>query len=406
MLDGKKIVLGVTGGIAAYKAVEVASRLRQMGADVYVIMTREAAQFVTELTFREISGNPVAMDMWAPVTHWNVAHVTLANLADAVLIAPATANIIAKAAVGLADDMLSTTLLATSAPLFFAPAMNTRMYENSVVQKNLKILEERGAHIIPPAYGHLACGTKGAGRLPESETLVSALDTFFGRQGTMSGVKVLVTAAGTLEPIDPVRYIGNHSSGKMGYAIAAEAVARGASVVLISGPSALSPPAGLTKFISVQTAFQMRDAVLAEAETSDLIIKAAAVSDYRVSRIAANKIKKDANELTLHLEKNPDILWELGQRKRPGQVLVGFAAETQNLLAYARVKLEKKNLDFIVANDVSRTDVGFNTETNLIKLLDRFGKTEEFPLLEKRRLAVLLLDRVWPVGDETTKKIV
>lgn len=222
----------------------------------------------------------------------------------------------------------------------------------------------------------------------------------------MSGVKVLVTAAGTLEPIDPVRYIGNHSSGKMGYAIAAEAVARGASVVLISGPSSLSPPAGLAKFISVQTAFQMRDAVLAEAETSDLIIKAAAVSDYRVSRIAANKIKKDANELTLHLEKNPDILWELGQRKRPGQVLVGFAAETQNLLAYARAKLEKKNLDFIVANDVSRTDVGFNTETNLIKLLDRFGKTEEFPLLEKRRLAVLLLDRVWPVGDETTKKIV
>ena len=403
MLDGKKIVLGVTGGIAAYKAVEVASRLRQAGADVHVIMTKEAAEFVTELTFREISGHPVAMDMWAPVTHWNVAHVTLANLADAVLIAPATANIIAKAAVGLADDMLSTTLLATSAPLFFAPAMNTRMYENPVVQKNLQLLEERGVHIIPPASGHLACGATGAGRLPEPKILVSTLEKFFGSRGTMSGVKVLVTAAGTLEPIDPVRYIGNRSSGKMGYAIAAEAVARGASVVLISGPSALTPPAGLAKFVSVRTALQMRDAVLAEAETSDLVIKAAAVADYRVSRIAANKIKKDGNELTLHLEKNPDILWELGQRKRPGQVLVGFAAETQNLLEYAQAKLEKKNLDFIIANDVSRPDAGFNTETNLVKLLERSGKIEEFPLLEKRRLAALLLDRVWPLEAEAGK---
>lgn len=398
MLEGKKIVLGVTGGIAAYKAVETASRLRQAGADVHVIMTREAAQFVTEMTFREISGNPVAMDMWAPVTHWNVAHITLANLADAFLIAPATANIIAKAAIGLADDMLSTTLLATAAPLFFAPAMNTSMYENPVVQENLKRLEARGAHIIPPAQGHLACGAKGAGRLPEPETLVSALANFFGGQGTMSGVNVLVTAAGTLEPIDPVRYIGNHSSGKMGYAIAAEAVSRGASVVLVSGPSALAPPDGLAKFIPVRTALQMRDAVLAEAETADLVVKAAAVADYRVSRIAANKIKKDANELTLHLEKNPDILLELGKRKRPGQILVGFAAETQHLLTYAREKLEKKNLDFIVANDVSRRDAGFNAETNLIKLLDRAGKIEEFPLLEKRRLAVLLLDRVWSAG--------
>lgn len=399
MLEGKKIVLGVTGGIAAYKAVEVASRLRQAGAEVHVIMTREAAEFVTALTFREITGQPVAMDMWAPVTHWNVAHVALANLADVVLIAPATANIIAKAAVGLADDMLSTTLLATTAPLFFAPAMNARMYENAVVQKNLQILEERGAHIISPACGHLACGAQGRGRLPEPETLVSALDAFFGGQGTMSGVKVLVTAAGTLEPIDPVRYIGNRSSGKMGYAVAAEAVARGASVVLISGPSALTPPAGLSKFVPVRTALQMRDAVLTEAETSDLIIKAAAVADYRVSRIAANKIKKDANELTLHLEKNPDILWELGQNKRPGQVLVGFAAETQHLLEYAKAKLEKKNLDFIVANDVSRADAGFNTETNLVKLLDRAGQIEEFPLLEKHRLAALLLDRVWPARD-------
>ena len=398
MLEGKKIVLGVTGGIAAYKAVEVASRLRQAGAEVHVVMTREATEFVTELTFREISGNPVTMDMWAPVTHWNVAHVALANLADAVLIAPATANIIAKAAVGIADDMLSTTLLATSAPVFFAPAMNTRMYENPVVQQNIRCLEKRGAHIIAPACGHLACGAKGAGRLPEPVALVKALDNFFGGQSTLAGIKVLVTASGTLEPIDPVRYIGNRSSGKMGYAIAAEAVRRGASVVLISGPSALEPPAGLEKFIPVRTALQMREAVLAEAESCTLIIKAAAVADYRVSRIAANKIKKDENELVLRLEKNPDILWELGQRKRPGQVLVGFAAETQNLLEYARAKLEKKNLDFIVANDVSRADAGFNTETNLVKLLDRSGGVEEFPLMDKHRLAALLLERVWPTA--------
>lgn len=398
MLEGKKIVLGVTGGIAAYKAVEVASRLRQAGAEVHVVMTREATEFVTELTFREISGNPVTMDMWAPVTHWNVAHIALANLADAVLIAPATANIIAKAAVGIADDMLSTTLLATSAPVFFAPAMNTRMYENPVVQQNIRCLEKRGAHIIAPACGHLACGAKGAGRLPEPVVLVKALDNFFGGQSALAGIKVLVTASGTLEPIDPVRYIGNRSSGKMGYAIAAEAVRRGASVVLISGPSALEPPAGLEKFIPIRTALQMREAVFAEAESCALIIKAAAVADYRVSRIAANKIKKDENELILRLEKNPDILWELGQRKRPGQVLVGFAAETQNLLEYARAKLEKKNLDFIVANDVSRADAGFNTETNLVKLLDRSGGVEEFPLMDKHRLAALLLDRVWPTA--------
>lgn len=398
MLEGKKIVLGVTGGIAAYKAVEVASRLRQAGAEVHVVMTREATEFVTELTFREISSNPVTMDMWAPVTHWNVAHIALANLADAVLIAPATANIIAKAAVGIADDMLSTTLLATAAPLFFAPAMNTRMYENPVVQQNIRCLEKRGAHIIAPACGHLACGAKGAGRLPEPVALVKALDNFFGGQGALAGIKVLVTAAGTLEPIDPVRYIGNRSSGKMGYAIAAEAVRRGASVVLISGPSALEPPAGLEKFIPVRTALQMREAVFAEAESCALIIKAAAVADYRVSRIAANKIKKEENELVLRLEKNPDILWELGQRKRPGQVLVGFAAETQNLLEYARAKLEKKNLDFIVANDVSRADAGFNTEMNLVKLLDRSGGVEEFPLMDKHRLAALLLDRVWPTA--------
>lgn len=395
MLKGKKIVLGVTGGIAAYKAVEVASRLRQGGAEVHVIMTREATKFVTELTFREITANPVTSDMWAPVVHWKVAHVALANLADAVLIAPATANIIAKAAVGLADDMLSTTLLATLAPIFLAPAMNTHMYENPIVKRNLEILAARGFHIIEPDRGHLACGVSGVGRLPEPAQLVTALDTFFKNKSTMCGVKVLVTAAGTIEPIDPVRYIGNHSSGKMGYAIAAEAAARGAEVVLVSGPSALCVPPGVEKFVSVQTAAQMREAVLAEAENSNLIIKAAAVADYRVSKIAAHKIKKDEGELVLRLEKNPDILYELGQGKKPGQVLVGFAAETQNLIDYARAKVEKKNLDFIIANDVSCAHAGFNAETNIVKILDRAGNIEDVPLMEKRQLAAVILDHVW-----------
>ena len=394
MLDGKKIVLGVTGGIAAYKAVEVASRLRQAGTEVHVIMTRAAKEFVTELTFREISGQPVASDMWAPVTHWNVAHVALANLADAVLVAPATANLLAKAALGIADDMLTTTLLATPAPVFFAPAMNSRMYENPATRQNIATLRERGAHIIEPDSGHLACGTTGPGRLPEPASLVASLEDFFRRGQSLTGKTILVTAAGTVEPIDPVRYIGNRSSGRMGYAIAAEAAARGAAVTLVSGPSALTPPAGLRRFLPVETAAQMREAVLAEFPGTDIVIKAAAVADYRPVETARNKIKKDAGEITLRLEKNPDILWELGQRKKPGQILVGFAAETENLLAYARAKLEKKNLDFIVANDVTKPGAGFNTETNLARLMSRDGAVEEFPLLSKRELAARILDRI------------
>ncbi len=394
MLDGKKIVLGVTGGIAAYKAVEVASRLRQAGAEVHVIMTRAAKEFVTELTFREISGQPVASDMWAPVTHWNVAHIALANLADAFLIAPATANLLAKAAHGIADDMLTTTLLATPAPLFFAPAMNSRMYGHPATQQNIATLRSRGAHIIEPATGHLACGTDGPGRLPEPAVLVKALDDFFRPEKTLAGKNILVTAAGTVEPIDPVRYIGNRSSGRMGYAIAAEAVARGAAVTLVSGPSSLTPPEGLKRFVPVETAAHMREAVLAVFPATDIVIKAAAVADYRPMTVAPNKIKKDAGEITLRLEKNPDILRELGQRKQPGQILVGFAAETENLLAYAQSKLEKKNLDFIVANDVTKPGAGFNTETNLAKLIARDGTVEEFPLLSKRELAARLLDRI------------
>lgn len=392
MLKDKNIVLGITGGIAVYKAVEVVSRLRKAGANVHVIMSRASTEFVTPLTFREISGNPVTVSMWDKITQWNVEHIALATLADMLLVVPATANIISKAACGMADDMLTTTLLATKAPVFFSPAMNTNMYENSIVQENLAKLKNRGYHIIDPACGHLACGTDGMGRLPEPEAVVQAVMDFFTQQDELRGRKVLITAAGTIEPIDPVRYIGNRSSGKMGYAVAHEALSRGAEVVLVSGPSALSADPRI-RLIKIETAAQMQDAVLKEFADSDLVIKAAAVADYRSKDVAANKIKKNDEELVLVLEKNPDILLELGRRKTERQVLVGFAAETQNLLEYAKAKLTKKNLDFIVANDVTEKGAGFNTDTNLIKLLFRDGKVESLPLQSKQQLAKIILDR-------------
>ena len=414
MLNGKKIVLGVTGGIAAYKCVDLASRLRKKGAEVHVILTRGAQNFVTETAMREISGNPVITSMWGEIHNYDVEHIALATLADVVLIAPATANVLAKAAAGIADDMLTTTVLATRAPIFFAPAMNSNMYENPVTQQNITTLQQRGWQLIPPASGHLACGTSGIGRMPEPAELVEVLENYFAGEGgsvesadgntmdntmgnimgsTMQGLKLLVTAAGTREPIDPVRYIGNRSSGKMGYAIAEAAARLGAEVTLISGPSALQPPAGV-EFFGVEAAREMRQLVQERFPACDIVIKAAAVADYRVKNVSDQKIKKNDAELTLVLEKNPDILKELGEMKQPHQTLVGFAAETQNLLQYAKGKLEKKNLDMIVANDVSKPQAGFNVDTNLIKLLKRDGSIEELPLMSKKELAYIILDRV------------
>ena len=410
MLNGKKIVLGVTGGIAAYKCVDLASRLRKKGAEVHVILTRGAQNFVTETAMREISGNPVITSMWGEIHNYDVEHIALATLADVVLIAPATANVLAKAAAGIADDMLTTTVLATRAPIFFAPAMNSNMYENPVTQQNITTLQQRGWQLIPPASGHLACGTSGIGRMPEPAELVEVLENYFAGEGgsvenadgntmdntmgsTMQGMKILVTAAGTREPIDPVRYIGNRSSGKMGYAIAEAAARLGAEVTLISGPSALQPPAGV-EFFGVESAREMRQLVQERFPACDIVIKAAAVADYRVKNVSDQKIKKNDAELTLVLEKNPDILKELGEMKQPHQTLVGFAAETQNLLQYAKGKLEKKNLDMIVANDVSKPQAGFNVDTNLIKLLKRDGSIEELPLMSKKELAYIILDRV------------
>ena len=414
MLKDKNIILGVTGGIAAYKCVDLVSRLRKQGADVHVILTKGAQNFVTETAMREISGNPVVTSMWQEIQQYDVEHIALARLADVVLVAPATANVIAKCACGMADDMLTTTLLATKAPVFFAPAMNTNMYENSITQQNLHTLQERGCHIIDPAAGHLACGTSGVGRMPEPQELVEILADFFAtgkelaepdevdslqhlaEELDFSGLNILVTAAGTREPIDPVRYIGNRSSGKMGYAIAEAARDLGANVTLISGPSALPPLAGVN-FFKVESARDMRRLVLEKFPESQIVIKAAAVADYRVKNVADHKIKKNDEELTLVLEKNPDILKELGQKKQKGQVLVGFAAETQNLIQYAQSKLEKKNLDMIVANDVSKPQAGFNVDTNLIKLLKRDGSIEELPLMSKKDLAYIILNHVMKI---------
>ena len=394
ILEGKKILLGVTGGIAAYKAVEIASRLRKKGAEVHVIMTREAARFVTPLTFREITGQPVSLDMWEEPAHWNVEHIALARMADVCLIAPATANIIAKAAAGIADDMLTTTLLAVKAPIFFAPAMNSAMYENPVTQENIAKLQVRGWHKIEPATGHLACGGSGVGRLPEPVDIVREMEEMQARGKTLAGKKVLVTAGGTLEAIDPVRFIGNRSSGKMGYAVAQEAAQRGAEVVLVAGGTvALADPPGI-RVLHTESALAMREAVLQEAADAAVVIKAAAVADYRPKERAKQKIKKNDAELTLVLEKNPDILMELGARKRETQILVGFAAETQNLLAYAQEKLKKKNLDLIVANDVTCPDAGFNTETNLVKIIGRDGSIKELPLLSKQKVAKTILDAI------------
>ena len=391
-LTGKKIVLGVTGGIAAYKAVEIASRLRKAGAEVHVVMTREATEFVTELTFREITGQPVTVDMWAKVTNFNVEHIALANLADIMLIAPATANIIAKTAAGIADDMLTTTVLATKAPLILAPAMNTNMYENPVTQKNIVELKSRGVQIIEPASGHLACGVEGKGRLPEPAEIVQFVLNFAAGEQHLKGKKIIVTAAGTIEPLDPVRYLGNRSTGKMGYAIAGEAAKQGAEVLLVSGPSSLPDPAGV-RTIRIKTALEMQAAVQEAYAAADAVIMSAAVADYRPKTVAKEKIKKSDDELVLHLERNPDILYGLGQHKER-QILVGFAAETCNMEEYAKKKLVKKNLDFIVANDVSASDAGFAVDNNRVQIYTRDGGCEKYPLMSKQELARIILNKI------------
>ena len=399
MLKGKKIVLGVTGGIAVYKAVDLVSRLRKQGCEVRVVMTEHAQQFVTPLTFKEISGNQVAVSMWSSNQEFNVEHIALANWADAFVVAPATANIIAKMAYGLADDLLSTTLLAAQAPIVVCPAMNTGMYENAATQENIAKLQGRGITVMPPAVGKLACGTSGAGRLPEPQEIVEFLNAFFAkREGDLRGLKVLVTAAGTREPIDPVRFVGNRSSGKMGYAVAQMAAERGAEVLLISGPSALSIPANV-KAIKVETTNEMLEACLESYDKVDIVIKAAAVADYRPRDVAEQKIKKKTDDaLTVVMDKNPDILKTLGAKKTH-QVLVGFAAKTQNLLENARDKVVKKNLDMIVANDVTAAGAGFNADTNIVKFLFANGEVRSLEQMPKVDVANCILDEALKIRE-------
>ena len=391
MLTGKCVVVGVTGGRAAYKACEVVSRLKKLNADVRVIMTRNATEFVQPLTFQSLSHNPVSVDTFANIQTWEIEHIALAQRADLFIIAPATANIIGKLACGIADDMLSTTVMATRAPVLIAPAMNTAMLENPATQQNIRTLKSRGMRMIAPGVGMLACGTSGAGRMSEPEQIVAAAVEALRPREDFAGLAVVVTAGPTAEPLDPVRFITNRSSGKMGYALAAAARARGADVTLISGPTALDAPAGVN-VVHIRTTQELYDAVMANAG-ADVVIQAAAPADYRAREVSPTKIKRTGETLMVELVPNPDIAAALGERKRAGQTLVGFAAETNDVVANAQGKLRRKSLDLIVANDVTRAGAGFDVDTNIITLIDA-ESTCELPLMTKREAADRILDRV------------
>ena len=399
MFDKKNILIGVTGGIAAYKVVEVASLLKKSGANVKIMMTKHATEFVSPRTFQEITNNAVSVEMFGDAANFHVAHIGLANFADLILIAPATANFLAKMAHGIADDLLTTTILAFDGKILVAPSMNTKMFENPATQANLSVLKARGVQILEPNAGILACGTVGKGRLPEPTEICAQIEKFFAQDKILAGKKVVVTAGGTIEAIDPVRYIGNRSSGRMGYEIAKSAVNAGAEVVLVSGNSNLEPPNGLKKFFKVESALEMREKVLNEFETADCVIMSAAVADYRVKTPAAQKIKKSAENLTLELVKNPDILKELGALKK-NQILVGFAAETQNILEYARKKLVEKNLNFIVANDVTAEGAGFAVKTNIASIIWKNGEVENFSKMTKANLAEKIVLRVYKILNQ------
>ena len=391
-MKGKKIIVGVSGGIAAYKAAELVRLLVKADAQAFVTMTSNGARFVTPLTFEALSGNRVIRDMWDSEGP-SIDHISWGQESDLIIIAPATANFIAKMAHGIGDDFLSTMVLAATAGILVCPSMNSQMFQNPAVQDNLRVLKARGITVMEPGEGQLACHTEGPGRLPEPEDIMEQAFILISPQD-LSGLKILVTAGPTVEPIDPVRYITNRSSGKMGYALARAARRRGASVTLVSGPTRLKPPYGV-EICGVKTAEDMKQAVFENRPKCNIIIKAAAVSDYRPRDSAAHKIKKEEDSLSLEMVKNPDILAELGAvRKESNCLLVGFAAETEDLMANAKKKLRAKNLDMIVANDVSREDSGFETDTNIVKILYRDGQIEDSALMTKDEVAGLVLDRI------------
>ncbi|NJD04196.1 MAG: bifunctional phosphopantothenoylcysteine decarboxylase/phosphopantothenate--cysteine ligase CoaBC [Ruminiclostridium sp.] len=396
MLKGKTVIVGVCGGIAAYKVVDVVSRLRKLGAEVEIIMTENAIKFVTPLTFQSISHRPVITDMFKEPEYWDIQHISLAKKADIIVIAPATANIIGKIAGGIADDMLSTVVMAAKAPVLFVPAMNCNMYENPIVQKNIKALTAQGYMFMEPDTGMLAEGTQGKGRLPEPPDIVKEIIRILTVKKDMKGLKVLITAGPTREPIDPVRYISNRSSGKMGYAVAQAAADRGASVRLISGPVSISSPYNVD-IVNVLTASEMHAEVMKSYKDFDIIIMVAAVADYKSAEISDIKIKKKDDEMYLKLERNPDILKELGGVKGK-RLLVGTCAETNDLLENAKEKLQAKNLDMIVANDVTMEGAGFEAETNIIKIIKRGGKIRELPIMSKLACAHEILNEIMTLG--------
>jgi phosphopantothenoylcysteine decarboxylase/phosphopantothenate--cysteine ligase len=389
MLTDKTIVLGVTGSIAAYKAADLTSKLTQAGARVNVVMTEAATRFVTPLTFRSLTSRPVVTSMWELSSEFSIEHVSLAEAADVVVIAPATANAIAKLAAGIADDMLTATVLATRAPVIIAPAMHAGMFQNQVTQDNLVKLRARGFTITGPAYGRLASGDTGPGRLAEIEQVIAAIGEVLVRSTDLTGKRIVVTAGGTQEPIDPVRFIGNRSSGKMGLALAEAARDRGAKVTLITAPILLPKPEGV-KVIPVSTATEMKKAVAKVVKKADALIMAAAVADYQPKNPATSKIKKESPSLTLELMRTPDILAEL----KGNFLKIGFAAESKDLVANARKKLEQKGLDLIVANDITEPESGFGADTNKVTIIDKQGKVESLPLMSKREVAERILDRV------------
>ena len=392
MLKGKTILLGVTGSIAAYKIAGLASALVKAGASVHVLMTENAVNFINPITFETLTGHKCLVDTFDRNFEFSVEHVSLAKAADLFLVAPASANVIGKLAHGIADDMLTTTFMACTCPKLVSPAMNTRMYENNILQDNLKTLGHYGIEVIRPADGYLACGDTGAGKMPEPETLFEYILRAAGYPKDLAGKKILVTAGPTRESIDPVRYITNHSTGKMGYAIAKAAAYRGAEVTLVTGPVALKPPL-FVNTVPVESAEEMYEAVTAAAEAQDIIIKAAAVADYRPSQTAEDKIKKADGNMDIALERTKDILGWMGSPRRPGQFLCGFSMETRDLLANSRAKLEKKNADMIVANSLKTEGAGFGTDTNLVTLITKEGQTE-LPKMTKEKVADRLLDEI------------
>ena len=390
MMKGKKILLAVTGGIAAYKCAELIRLFIKNDAQVKVLMTKNAQEFITPLTLQTLSSHPVYRETFSLIKDFDIAHIALAQEADILVIAPATANIIGKIAAGLADDLLTTVVMATKAPVLICPSMNTNMYENVIVRENIQKLTSRGYHMMEADSGELACKSEGVGRLPELSDIVEEVKSILTEKDLV-GETVLVTAGPTREPLDPVRFITNYSSGKMGYALASRARRRGASVILISGPTVLSVPRGVT-YVPVSTAVEMRHAVMKNLKQSTIIIKSAAVADYRPSVCADAKIKKKDGPWTLYLERNPDIIAEIGKKKKE-RILIGFAMESEDLIKNAKAKMLAKNMDLIVANDVKQKDAGFQSDTNIVKILDRDGGIEELPVMDKMDVADRILDR-------------